>query len=251
MASESPISKLAALPLQHQVAVLVGTMVVLFGGYHQLYYSSLGDELENSISQYSRHEKKSGDLKKKENEWKQMIQDKEALDNKLGANQISLPITSDLASFIGHLQQQAAVAGVTFRKWSRLPEKTVQTYVKVPVSVAVFGTYHQIFKYFYLLGKTKRIITVENFSIKPVDENSETIYLNASFRATTFRQANGAVPKASKKAPKSGMIDKVKDARAKKEAQVEGVSGKTDKQGNAVESNSGVDRLKKSKSEAE
>jgi Tfp pilus assembly protein PilO len=246
MASESPISKLASLPLKQQVAVLIGAMVVLFGGYHQLYYSSLGEELANAEAQYSRSETASAELKKKENEWKKMIQDKEALDLKLSTNQVSLPRTSDLPSFIGHLQRQAAVAGVTFRNWSRLKEAAVQDYVKVPVSIQVFGTFHQILKYFYLLGKTKRIITVEDFTLEPQPGNSDTVYLKAEFRATTFRQADGAPPPDTGTAPKSGMIEKAKDARAKKEAQVEAVTGgKTDEQGNPVAPKSGVDRLKK------
>jgi type IV pilus assembly protein PilO len=245
MASESPISKLAALPLKNQVAVLVGTMVLLFGGYHQLYYSSMGEELANAESQYSRHEKQSSDLKQKEVEWKQMIQDKEALDLKLSTNQISLPRTSDLASFIGHLQRQAAVSGVTFKNWSRKPEAPVANYVKVPVAIEVVGTFHQILKYFYLLGKTKRIITIEDFALTPLPDNTDTVLLMATFQATTFRQADGAPPPPSKAAPKSGMIDKAKDARAQKEGQVEAVTGgKTDEQGNPVAPKSGVDRLK-------
>ena len=245
MASESPISKLAAMPLKNQVAVLIGTMVILFGGYHQLYYSSLGDELTSAEGQYTRHEKKSAELKQKETEWKKMIQDKEELDLKLSSNQVSLPVTSDLPSFIGHLQNQAAVAGVSFRNWSRLPEGPVANYVKIPVSIQVIGTFHQILKYFYLLGKTKRIITVEDFTISPQLGNTDTVYLAAKFRATTFRQADGAAAAAKKAPPKSGMIDKAKDARAKKEAQVEAATGgKKDEQGNPV-APSAVDRLKK------
>jgi Tfp pilus assembly protein PilO len=173
-----------------------------------------------------------------------MIQEKEALDLKLSTNQVSLPRTSDLPSFIGHLQRQAAVAGVTFKNWSRVQEAPVQGYVKVPVAVEVYGTFYQVLKYFYLLGKTKRIITVENFKLERLPDNSDNVLLRASFRATTFRQADGAVAPEAVAPPQSGMIDKAKDARAKKEAQVEAVTGKTDEQGNPVPT-SGVDRLKK------
>ena len=245
MASESPISKLAAQPLKNQIAILVVAMVVIFGAYHQLYYSSMGEELQNAESQYSRHEQQSQELKQKEVEWKEMIQEKEALDLKLSTNQISLPRTSDLPSFIGHLQRQAAVAGVTFRNWSRRKEGPVQSYVKVPVAVEVYGTFHQLLKYFYLLGKTKRIITIEDFSIKPFKGNSDAVLLKAVFLATTFRQADGAAPPPSATPPpKSGMIDKANDAREKKEAQVNAVDGETDEQGTPVPK-SGVDRLKK------
>lgn len=248
MASESPITKLAAMPLKNQVAVLIGSMVLLFGAYHQLYYSSMGEELDNAQAQYSRTEKNSSDLKQKQSEWKSMLTEKEALDVKLSTNQVSLPRTSDLPSFIGHLQRQAAVAGVTFKNWSRNPEAAVQGYVKVPVSVEVYGTFYQILKYYHLLGKTKRIITVENFKLDRLPEKSDNVLLRAAFRATTFRQADGALPSPTTAAPKSGMIDKVKDARAKKERQVEAVTGTTDEQGNPAPK-SGVDRLKKSAAE--
>ena len=246
MASESPISQLAAQPLKNQVVILCFTMVVLFGLYHQLYYSSMQEELENAEAQYTRHEQQGSDLKKKEIEWKKMIQEKEALDVKLSTNQVSLPRTSDLPSFIGHLQRQAAVAGVTFRNWSRKDESAVQGYVKVPVAVEVYGSFHQLLKYYYLLGKTKRIITIEDFSFEPIRGTSDVGLLKANFRATTFRQADGAAPPASEAPPpKSGMVDKAKDARAKKEAQVEAVTGgKTDEQGTPVPK-SGFDRLKK------
>lgn len=245
MASESPISKLAAQPLKVQVAVLVGAMIVLFGVYYQLYYSTMGEELQNSKTQYTRHEKQNTDLKKKKAQWAQMIQDKEDLDLKLSTNQVSLPRTAALPSFIGHLQRQAAVAGVTFKIWSRQKEQPVTGYVKVPVSVEVFGTFHQILKYYHLLNKTTRIITVEDFSLEPLKSNSDEVLLQAKFRATTFRQPDGAVPAEEPEAPKAGMIDKGKDAKAKKEAQVnKATGGKTDEQGNPDAPSSGVDRLK-------
>lgn len=244
MASESPISKLAAQPLKNQVAILIGTMVVVFGLYYQLYYSTMGEELQSAQSQFTRHEKQNKDLKQKEAEWTSMIQDKKSLDLKLSTNQVSLPRTAALPSFIGHLQRQAAVAGVTFKNWSRNAEQPVTGYVKVPVSVQVIGNFHQIVKYYFLLSKTKRIITVEDFTLKPQKNNSDEVLLLSTFRATTFRQADGAQPEAEESA-KSGMIDKAKDARAKKEAQVEGVTGgKTDEQGNPVPAASGMDRLK-------
>ena len=243
MADESPISKLAAQPLKIQVAVLIASMVVLFGLYYQFYYSTMGEDLQSAKTQFTRHEKKHKELQQKQMEWKTMLQEKESLELKLSTNQVSLPRTAALPSFIGHLQRQAAVAGVSFKNWSRQGEKVVAGYVKVPVSVEVIGSFHQIVKYYYLLGKTKRIITVEDFSLKPLQNKSDEVLLRAKFRATTFRQPDGAQPAAVESA-KSGMIEKAKDARAKKEAQVEAVTGKSDEQGNPIPAASGVDRLK-------
>ncbi len=243
--SESPIAKLAAKPLGFQAGVLVACLLVLGGVYYQFFYSSLDEELSSAKSQYSRLENENKKAKTRETEWKKMVKAKEDLDRTLTTNQVSLPATAAIPSFIGHLQRQAAVAGVSFKKWSREEEEAVTGYVKVPISIEVIGSFHQILKYFHLLSKTKRIITVEDFSLSPEKGDSDTVLLKAQFQATTFRQEDGAVPKPAAE-PKSGMIEKAKDARAKKEAQVEAVAGKTDEQGNPIPATSGVDRLKKS-----
>ncbi|MCP4446154.1 MAG: type 4a pilus biogenesis protein PilO [Myxococcales bacterium] len=243
MASESPIAKLAAKPLNYQLGVLVACIVVICGLYYQFFYSSLDEELVSSKSRYTRLENDNKKAKKREEEYKKLVKDKVELERTLSSNQVSLPATAALPSFSGHLQRQAAVAGVSFKKWDRLPEVAATGYVKVPVSVQVTGNFQQVLKYFYLLSKTKRIITIEDFSLTPEKNDSDDVLLKAIFRATTFRQEDGAVPK--KKDAKKAVLANPKDAKAKKESQVEAVTGgKTDESGNPVPASSGVDRLK-------
>ncbi len=243
MASESPIAKLAAKPLNFQLGVLVASLLAICGLYYQFFYSSLDEDLTGAKGHYTRLENDNKKAKAREKEWKKMVKDKEELDRTLAANQVSLPATAALPSFIGHLQRQAAVAGVSFKNWSRKPEEPVAGYVKVPVSIQVIGNFHQILKYFHLLGKTKRIITIENFSLTPEKSDSDDVLLRADFRATTFRQPDGAVPAKKKDGTKSGMINKAKDAKEKKEAQLESATG-TLPDNKPAAAGSGVDRLK-------
>jgi len=246
MASESPIAQLAAKPLNYQLGVLFACILAICGLYYQFFYSSLEEDLSSARSDYSRLENENEKAKDRVEEWQQMVKDKEALDQTLGVNQVSLPETAALPSFISNLQRQASVAGVSFKNWSRLAEVPVSGYVKVPVSIEVVGTFHQALKYFYLLGKTKRIITIEDFVLSPEKTESEDVLLKAKFRATTFRQADGAVPKRTEQPkPKGGLIQQGKDAKAKTESRVEeATGGKTDEKGNPIPATSGVDRLK-------
>jgi type IV pilus assembly protein PilO len=247
MASESPIAKLAAKPLNYQLGVLAACLLAICGLYYQFFYSSLDEDLTGAKSQYTRLENDNVKAKAREKEWKQMVKANEELNRTLNANQVSLPATAALPSFIGHLQRQAAVAGVSFKNWSRMPEIPVVGYVKVPVSIQVIGNFHQILKYFHLLSQTTRIITIEDFSLTPEKSDSDDVLLRADFRATTFRQPDGAAPKKAttkEKAPKGGMIDKAKDAKAKKEAQLESVTGKLQDDEKPAAAGSGVDRLK-------
>lgn len=244
---QSIVAQIAAKPLGQQVGILVGIIVVLGGLYYQFFYSSLQEDLKTAKGQYTRLEKDHKKLKTREKEWTKMVKEKEALDDTLATNQLSLPRAAALPSFIGHLQRQAAVAGVTFKNWSRKKEEPTVAYVKVPVSIDVIGSFHQVLKYFFLLGKTERIITIENFSLKEEKADSDDVLLQASFVAATFRQTDEAVAAIEAEKTKTGMINKAKDARAKKEAQVEAVTGgKTDESGNPVNA-TGVERLKQPK----
>lgn len=243
MASDSSIAKLAAKPLSFQIGVLVAVLLALCGIYYQFFYASLDEDMTSAKTQYTLLEKENQTAKDREREYKKMLKDKGDLDRTLNANQVSLPATAALASFIGHLQRQAAVAGVSFKNWSRKAEENAGGYVKVPVSIQVIGNFHQILKYFHLLGKTKRIITIENFNLTPEKSDSDDVLLKANFRATTFRQPDGAAPK--KVVVAKPVLPNPKDAKAKKEAQLEAVSGeKTDEKGNPKPATSGVDRLK-------
>ncbi len=243
-ASESPIAKLAAKPLNYQLAVLAACLLGVCGLYYQFFYSSLDEDLAGAKGEYTRLENDNQKAKDREVEWKKMVKEKEELDRTLSANQVSLPATAALPSFIGHLQRQAAVAGVSFKNWSRKPEEAVPGYVKVPVSIQVIGNFHQILKYFHLLSQTTRIITIENFSLTPEKSDSDDVLLRADFRATTFRQPDGAVQAKKKEEPKSGTKSTAKDAKAKKEAQLESATGKLQDDEKPAAAGSGVDRLK-------
>lgn len=263
MAKESAVAQLAAKPIGTQVAILCGVLVVLGGLYYQLSYSTGEEDLKSAEAGYKSEVKKQKALKQREADWKQLLKDKKQLDESISSNQVSLPKAADLNSFVDHLQGQAAVAGVSFKSWSRNNEIAAGTYVKVPIAVQVVGNFHQILKYFHLLGEketTARIITVEDFSLTPdTNTESDAVLLKASFRATAFRQADGAAvfvapkKKAATDEKKKSGIDKVKEAREKREADVKkSVDADTEKktpsaetpEGAAPTAPSGVDRIK-------
>lgn len=242
MASDSAIAKLAAKPLGFQIGVLVACLLAICGIYYQLMYSDLDEELTNAKSQYTRLERENKKAKDQEIEYKKLVKEKGDLDRQLNNNQVSLPATAALPSFIGHMQRQAAVAGVSFKNWSRKPEEKGAAYVRVPVSVEVIGNFHQVLKYFHLLGKTKRIITIEDFKLTPDKSTGDDVVLKATFQATTFRQPDGAAPKPTAEQP---VLKNPADAKAKKEADLDKASGLegvgSDEK---APSTSGVDRLK-------
>lgn len=249
MAAKSGLAaKLADKSPTYKIGLLAGVIAFVGFAYWQVFYSSLSDELGNLKSSYTRLERENKSLKQREREWEEMVKGKEEIDRMLAKNQVSLPAHADLASFIGHLQRQAAAAGVTFKSWRSVDEKKAGQYVKVPVAVDVSGTFFELMKYMKLLYETKRITTVENFRLDLPDDNSATdeVVLEAKFLATTFRQPDGAVRTEVAPAPapqqKGGMIQDAKAARDEHQQRVDGAVEQADEaeSGGAA---SGIDRL--------
>lgn len=253
MAAKSNLaSQLADKTTGQKIGILAGVVAVLGLLYWQFFYSSLDEELTSAKSAYTRLERENQSLKQREREWEQMVQGKEEIDQMLKKNRVSLPSSADLASFIGILQRQASAAGVTFKNWKRVKEEKAGSYVKVPVAVEVSGSFYQLMKYYKLLYETKRIITVENFSLKRAkSDRPDEVPLEATFRATTFRSADApggnARPGAAAK-KQHDLVEKAKAAKEQREDAVESAIGeKTDDDDGAAPGDSGksgVDRLK-------
>jgi len=217
MARRDLAAELAKRPLAFKLAVLGGILGFLGFFYWQFFYSTLSDDQRKLTTDRKKLVKQEATYKERKQEYIELLQQKELLDDQIKKNRITLPASSELPAFFMHLQKQAAAAGVTIVKWSRRNESAVETYVRVPVQLHITGTFYQIKNYFRLLGKTDRIISIAGLSLKPGKIKNDEIVLNASFTAITFRQkdkppdttlgedepeqaANGAAPKRGSRA---------------------------------------------------
>jgi type IV pilus assembly protein PilO len=73
--------------------------------------------------------------------------------------------------------------------------------MRIPVELKLGGSFHQLAKFFYLVGNLDRIINIEDINLKTSNvEEAETI-LDAEVLATTFRslQTNEAAKGTKKK----------------------------------------------------
>lgn len=111
-----------------------------------------------------------------------------------------LPETTEMASFLGSVNQQAEIAGLKVHTVNPLDEQNQQFYARVPVRLEVAGKFHQIAKFFAGISRLDRIMNVENIEMgtPKVGDNGETT-LSAKCLTTTFRAL--AKPAAAPVAP--------------------------------------------------
>ena len=188
MARRDYAAELARKPLGVKLGVLGGVLAVLGFFYWQFMYSTLADESKKLATERKKLVKQEKDLKQREKDWIELLQKKEVLDEQLKKNRVTLPASSELPSFFMHLQKQAAAAGVTVVSWKRVNEKAIESYVSVPVSIELTGSFYQINNYFRLLSQTDRIISVSGLALTPLRAKNDEIILTAKFVATTYRQ---------------------------------------------------------------
>lgn len=188
MARRDYAAELASKPLGVKLGILGGVIAVLGFFYWQFMYSTLADESRKLATERKKLVKQEKQLKKREKDWIELLQKKEVLDEQLKKNRITLPASSELPAFFMHLQKQAAAAGVSVVSWKRVKESAVESYVRVPVTISLTGTFYQINNYFRLLSQTDRIISVSGLTLTPARVKNDEIILSAKFTAVTYRQ---------------------------------------------------------------
>jgi Tfp pilus assembly protein PilO len=141
--------------------------------------------------------------------------------------QRALPTEAEVPAFFEGIERKMTETGVEVTKWTKLPEESIEAFVKVPLDVEITGTFMQIKRFFASLVEKKqprreiipgqdapveereRVVSIENLAImQPMIRNRELI-LTAKFTAVTFRQADkapagpGAASSATAPAPAS------------------------------------------------
>ena len=80
-----------------------------------------------------------------------------------------------------------------------LEERPAQYYARIPVRLKLRGSFHQLAKFFFLVGSVDRIINIENIQFKNSVVDDSGVSMTAEVLATTFRSVS---PKAKGKKKK-------------------------------------------------
>jgi len=189
---QSPIvDRLQRASSAAKLMMVVVAALVLAAAYYFFVYSDLDAEYSSKVALRTRLVEQEQQLVKRQTEYRDLLQQKKDIDERLQKNAIKLPESSELPAFFQHLETQAATANVRIVSRALDKEVPVENYVKVPVKLEVQGDFYQINNYFKLLSETNRIITIENLSIgTPQRDPTGHVTLSAKFTASTFKQAD-------------------------------------------------------------
>lgn len=188
--AESRLDVLESLPSwQLILAWLFGAAVVVAGWYF-LYFADATGERTRSREALRRAQAELATAEDQRANYEQRVREQAARDEELKRLLEVVPVDS---STIDHLmstfQREARGVGLELERWVPQPEEYVDFYAKIPVEVTAIGSWHQIGQFFHEVAEMKKIVNVEDVTMKSGKEFDTSGFplLEVDFTASTFR----------------------------------------------------------------
>ena len=210
----------ARMPTQRKVLSFVIAGALIGALYWQFSFKSLQADVKAAGAAHSAKIALNKKLEADKEDYKNLKLRDCQLKRIIDENQTALPTEAELPAFFETLNRKVLESGVEVRRWAQQKEEPVETFIKVPVSIELTGSYMQIKKFFAsLIEKRKksntpppppsdtgcnsgpieeheRIVSIENLHlINPTVINHE-IVLTAQFTAATYRKEEPVDPNA-------------------------------------------------------
>jgi type IV pilus assembly protein PilO len=178
-------------------AVFIIVLAILFQvdlrGRHQ----TLKQEEQKEESLRAEFEKKVNDAANLEEYKAQMVEMEASFEALLK----QLPQDTEVPGLLDDISSKGLDSGLTFRTIDLKKEVSAEYYVELPIQLTVDGGYHDFGTFSSGIAGLPRIVTLDDFSIKPVagnkgsssDDMAEAGELSMVIMARTYRYKPGAV----------------------------------------------------------
>jgi type IV pilus assembly protein PilO len=194
MAMDQLIERIARAPAGTKVGGLVAIVVAvtalngLATGVPRLGDSIM--DIEAKIEKADADQRRlDGDLIEKTaiaNNLNQFRREKELLDQRLAEALAELPDEKNLDELLQLFQDRAAKAGLEITSIEPQGAASEGFYARIPMPMAVTGSFHEIATFFDAIGRLRRIVNVSNISMDSPKDTKGRVVVNAKFLATTF-----------------------------------------------------------------
>ena len=185
--AQEHLDKILKLPRGVRIGILAGIGVLFCIGYYFGVY-------QDSSQEHDRLQAEEANLQRKLSSVRIIAGNLGAFEAEIGQLQIKLkkalrqlPNEKQLEVLLTDISNLGKTAGVEIRSFQRQQEIFHDFYAEVPISIQLEGEYHDIGKFFELLSKLKRIVTMGSLKISVGKESLESTRLKVSGVATTFR----------------------------------------------------------------
>lgn len=181
------MEKINKLPQNQKVALLAGIAVVLILVYWFAVFTGKREELGASNDQLAQLQVQLAENRTLAADLPRFKEELTRLDNELTEALRQLPNDKELPVLLTDITTLGKNAGLEFKSFIPQPEVKKGFYAEVPINIALNGGFHELAKFFDELSRLDRIVNVQNFSVDNVQIRPNSIELQISGVATTFR----------------------------------------------------------------
>jgi type IV pilus assembly protein PilO len=184
------------MQLAKKIFFLVFFVLIIAALFWFQLYSPAADELDSLTRKHASLQKDLGDAERTKKTYEVDRQKRDEL-SKTSSKQLQmLPPDTEMSSFLENLNAQAELVGLEILSVKPMAEEAARYYARIPVQLKLRGAFHQLSKFFYLVGNLDRIINIENINFGKGEMDDSGVILTAEVLATTFRsvEAGGEAP---------------------------------------------------------
>jgi type IV pilus assembly protein PilO len=185
--TQEKIDKILKLPQSARMGILLGIGALICTGYYFGLYQDSSQELARLRGEEANLQRKLSEVRLIAGNIVAFETEIEGLEIKLKKALRQLPNEKQLEILLTDISNLGKTAGVEIRSFQRQDEIFHDFYAEVPIAIQLDGEYHDIGKFFELLSKLKRIVTMGSLKIGVAKESLESTRLKVTGIATTFR----------------------------------------------------------------
>ena len=174
-------------PRNQKVLYLVGVSIVVWVVMWVLFLSGQWGRVSNLRAEVNADRERLASLQAKAGNLEAVRKVVSQLDRELGAALARLPDRKEIPDLLNNLSEQASASGLRITKFRQLDEQLRDYYAEVPVELSMTGSFHQVASFFGRVPRLNRLINVTSISMKRPAVVGDTVRVEASCLATTFR----------------------------------------------------------------
>jgi len=167
--------------------MLFGALALIVAFYFFMFFFPIKDELAGLQSDVDQLRIKVSQEKGIADNIDSFVEEVERLEVELNKALAELPDKREIANLLASVSDLGKDSGLEIKLFKPLPEQKRDYYAEVPVELEVGGSYHQVATFFDEVGHLDRIVNLDKFSMTEPDLEKETVRLNTTVVATTFR----------------------------------------------------------------
>jgi len=181
------LDRLAALPRSQRIALFVLLYGVILAVFWFMIYTPAHEQSVTLEAENAELVAKKAQVKARAENREEFERELAKLTNDLKQALRELPNDREIPELLKRVSAIGKKAGLEIRAFQPLPEVKREYYAEVPVSIEVYGSYHEVAMFFDRLSKLGRIVYVRDIEFSKPQDRGGKVYLLVTGKAVTFR----------------------------------------------------------------